>query len=80
MFFYHVTTLKKLKKYETSGFIKAPVRVWMNIEEARRFSIQTGRKIILRIKLPILRLEPLEGHKGLALYTTSNVDFKELEL
>lgn len=63
MIVWHVTSLKKLNKYLSNGGIKAPVRAWKTIEEAQRFSIQTGRRIILRLKVPG-DTETLEGHKG----------------
>ena len=49
---YHVTSPKKYKRYMASGCIKAPVRAWENIQQAERFSKQTGRTIILRLKFP----------------------------
>lgn len=52
MIVYHVTSLKKLKKYLKSGCILPPVRAWENIEQAQRMSISTGRRIILRLKFP----------------------------
>lgn len=63
---YHVTTLKKLKKYEQTGFITPPVRGWNKIEDAVNFSWQTGRHVILRILLP--NKHKLLGHKGNASY------------
>ena len=61
MIVYHVTTLKKLNKYLTSGCILPPVRAWENIEQAERMSKSTGRNIILRLKFPD-NAEKLEGH------------------
>lgn len=58
---YHVTTLKKLNKYLTTGFIKPPVRAWENIEQAERMSKSTGRKIILRLSFPN-NAPKYEGH------------------
>lgn len=52
MVVYHVTSPKKYQKYLKSGCIKAPVRAWENIQQAERFSKQTGRTIILRLKFP----------------------------
>ena len=52
MIVYHVTSQKKLLKYIKNGKINAPVRAWENIEQAQRFSISTGRRIILRLKFP----------------------------
>lgn len=61
MIVYHVTTLKKLNKYLTTGYIKPPVRAWENIEQAERMSKSTGRKIILRLKFPD-NAPKYEGH------------------
>lgn len=58
---YHVTTVKKFKRYLASGKILPPVRAWENIEQAERMSKSTGRKIILRLKFPD-NAEKLEGH------------------
>lgn len=61
MIVYHVTSLKKLKRYEKTGRILPPVRAWENIQQAERMSISTGRKIILRLKFPD-NASKLEGH------------------
>jgi len=72
---YHVTTLNKLKRYEQLGFINPPVRAWKTLEAARRFSIQTGRKVILRMLLR--NTKQLEGHRGEAIFTEVPVNFPE---
>lgn len=64
MIVYHVTTLKKIQKYMQQG-IKPPVRAWKTIQEAERFSKQTGRRFIMRLKFPN-KPKKLEGHKGQA--------------
>ncbi len=61
MIVYHVISLKKFNRYIKCGKILPPVRAWENIEQAERFSIQTGRRIILRLKFPD-NVEKLEGH------------------
>lgn len=66
MIVWHVTTRKKLERYHRSGGILPPVRAWKTVEEAVRFSKQTGRKVILRLKFP-KNAEQLPGHKGMAL-------------
>lgn len=65
MIVWHVTTVKKLQRYKDSGGILPPVRAWESLEAAERFSKQTGRKIILRLKFPP-QAERLEGHRGQA--------------
>ena len=42
--------------------ILPPVRAWKDIKDAERFSIQTGRQIILRLKFPDNAPE-LDGHR-----------------
>jgi hypothetical protein len=66
MVVYHVCSYKKLQKYIQNGYIKPPVRAWTNIVEAERFSKQTGRKIILRLKFT--NYKKLDGHRGMAVY------------
>lgn len=63
MIVWHVTTWKKLNRYMDNGGIRPPVRAWKTIEEAERFSKQTGRMVLLRLKVPS-DAETLEGHKG----------------
>jgi len=65
MIVWHVTTKKKLLRYIHNGGIRPPVRAWTSLEEAKRFSIQTGRRIILRLKFPD-NCRKLEGHRGKA--------------
>lgn len=76
MIVFHVTSFKKLKKYQEIGFIKSPVRAWTNINDAIRFSIQTGRAIILRLNFPdnTKKVQTLEGHKGMAVIYNDNFD------
>ena len=76
MIVYHVTTLKKLKKYIETGMIKAPVRAWDSEYCAAQFSKQTGRQIILRLKFPD-NTERLAGHKNHAYVL--NVPYTKLE-
>ena len=72
---YHVTSMKKLLKYKSEGVIKPPVRAWADVYEAIRFSVQTGRPIILRLNFPN-DAEVLSGHGGNArvLYNSYKVD------
>lgn len=70
---YHVTTLKKVRKYLRQGYMVSPLRAWVNISSAERFSKQTGRRVILRLKFNHYR--PLEGHKGEAVITNDILDF-----
>ena len=64
---YHVCGANKLSRYIRAGVIKPPVRAWTTIIEAERFSKQTGRPIILRLKFPA-DAKVLDGHRGMARY------------
>ncbi len=68
MIVYHVCSIKKFLTYLRTGYILPPVRAWVDIKEAERFSKQTGRQIILRLKFPDNKVKRLEGHKGKAVY------------
>lgn len=59
---YHVTTPKKLARYNASGRIIAPVRFWPNAETALQWAKKTARPLILRIVLPTISY-PLPDHK-----------------
>jgi len=66
MIVYHVCTTNKLRKYlQSGGYIHPPVRVWETIQQAERFSKNTGRKLILRLKFP-RNSDKLPGHFGQA--------------
>ena len=69
---YHVTSPKKLAKYQMEGKINGPVRAWCDVFEAVRFSCSTGREIILRLKFPD-DAKRLGGHGGNAVII--NEDF-----
>lgn len=60
---YHVTTAKKLKHYKDVGYIKSPIRAWLNIKHAVEFASKTGRSIIILLRFP-KECKELEGHKG----------------
>lgn len=61
MIVYHVCSAKKLNRYIKVGCILPPVRAWETIEQAQRFSLSTGRRVILRLKFPD-NSKKLEGH------------------
>lgn len=73
---YHVTTKKKIMKYIKNGRTDAPIRAWKTIQEAERFSKQTGRRIIVRLKLPD-NTSNLFGHKGMAVQFDYPCETKE---
>lgn len=76
MIVYHVCGISKLHKYENDGRIRAPVRAWADIVEAERFSKQTGRPIILRLKFPN-NCGVLFGHRGKARFIESDYPFSK---
>lgn len=49
---FHVTTPKKVKRYEQSGGILPPVRFWTTIYSALKWSKKTGRSVILTFEQP----------------------------
>lgn len=72
MSYWHVTTSKKLAKYQRTGFIAPPVRAWKTPEHAIRMSLSSGRRIILRLSSRG-RWSKLEGHYGQAVVTQQPV-------
>lgn len=75
MIVWHVTTSKKLSKYLKTGSIKPPVRAWETLERAEKFSISTGRRVILRLKFPE-NAPKLSGHYGKARVLETSLPFK----
>ena len=65
MVVYHVTSARKLDRYRKTGAIRPPVRAWESIEDAERFSLSTGRRVILRLRFPD-NAPKLEGYFGRA--------------
>lgn len=58
---YHVTTPRKIERYEISNCILPPVRFWHNLETAIRWGKRTGREKIL--KIDVEKSYPLPDHK-----------------
>lgn len=75
MVVWHVCSFKKAKRYEKTGKILPPIRAWENIAQAKRMSINTGRRIILRLKFPN-NAEKLEGHFNQARVLNTALEFK----
>jgi len=61
MIVFHVCSYKKLQRYMKTGYIIPPVKAWEVIEQAKRMSISTGRRIILRLRFPN-NAAKLKGH------------------
>ena len=70
---WHVTTIKKLEQYKQTGVIKPPVRAWKTPEEALRFSQQTGRAVIVRLRF--FNYRQYEGHRNQALETFDEIPY-----
>jgi len=77
MIVYHCIGAVKLRKALWNGYILPPVRAWKTVQEAERFSKQTGRAIILRLKFPE-DAKQLGGHKGKAVYIDSVYSLKQI--
>jgi len=77
MVVYHVTTRKKLAKFLAVGYILPPVRAWKSILSAERFSKQTSRRIILRLKFPA-DAPTLAGHRGEAVVLDEKFYLKDM--
>ena len=77
MIVYHVCSSAKFKKYIKSGGILPPVRAWETIDHAHRFSVSTGRRIILRLKFPN-NAEKLAGHYGAARVLYNKCEIKSI--
>ena len=74
---YHVTTSRKVARYEATGAILPPVRFWPNEETARRWARRTGRDVVLAIQVG--RSWPLPDHRP-ARWTDDIVrDWEEIE-
>jgi hypothetical protein len=58
---YHVTTPKKLVRYQATGAILPPVRFWKYEQSAIDWARRTGRTIILAIDVG--EAYPLPDHK-----------------
>lgn len=75
MIVYHVTSPSKYRAYLKQGYILPPVRAWTSIISAERFSKQTGRPIILRLRFPD-NANKLDGHRGEAVYINTSYQLK----
>lgn len=58
---YHVTTPRKLARYEHTGGILPPVRFWSTPYAAERWARKTGRPIVLRIEVGEAFPLPIKG-------------------
>ena len=58
---YHMTTPKKLARYQATGAILPPVRFWQYERSARDWGSRTGRSVMLVID--VREAFPLPDHK-----------------
>lgn len=58
---YHVTTPRKVARYEATGCILPPVRFWPDLWPAQRWARRTGRTVILKIETKTSH--PLPDHR-----------------
>lgn len=72
---FHVTTPRKLERYEATGAILSPVRFWRFSGSATAWARRTGRTVILKIEVPDAEAYPLPDHqpRGHAWWTSSLV-------
>ena len=77
MIVYHVIGATKLRRCLSQGYLPPIVRAWKHIKSAERFSKQTGRQIILRLKFPE-DAKQLGGHRGEAVFINSPYRLKTI--
>lgn len=70
---WHVTTPKKLARYEATGCILPPVRFWRFEDSARQWAQRTGRTVILRIETSDAYPLPDHQPRGHAWWTPEHV-------
>ena len=58
---FHVTTPRKVARYEATGGILPPVRFWRHEASARAWAEKTGRSVVLVIEVG--EAHPLPDHK-----------------
>lgn len=58
---YHVTTPRKLARYQATGAILPPVRFWPTLETAQAWASKTHRPLILAIA--VHTAYPLPDHR-----------------
>ena len=73
MTLWHVTTPKKLARYQATRAILPPVRGWRDIDSARDWMRKTGRSLILQVEAKTAY--PLPDHKprGAAWWTPDTI-------
>ena len=66
---YHVTTPKKLARYEATGCILPPVRFWAFRASAEAWSVKTQRSVVLAIEVDTAYPLPDHQPRGHAWWT-----------
>lgn len=80
---YHVTTRKKAKLYQCSGYIAKPVRGFTTLTAAMAWAIKVGRQVIYEIDLSdyqefVHKLPDHHNQWGEAWWIDKNVLYEEL--
>ena len=76
---YHVTNIEKLRKFEQSGEISAPVFLWKNVKDAVKMRRTHNRRtIILKAPIPAENM-PDPGHPKTAVLCQRAIPFDALE-
>lgn len=70
---YHVTTPKKLERYEATGGILPPVRFWQYQRSALQWAKRVGRSVVLEIVVNKAYPMPDHSPRGHAWWTPSMV-------
>lgn len=70
---WHVTTPKKLGRYEATGAILPPVRFWRFPASAEAWARKTGRSVVLEIEVEAAHPLPDHRPRGHAWWTPETV-------
>jgi hypothetical protein len=73
MTLYHVTTPRKMARYEATGVILPPVRGWRDYDSAQAWAHKTQRSMILRITAGTAYPLPDHRPRGAAWWTPDTI-------
>lgn len=80
MILYHVTTLRKAKKYHETGYIAHPVRGFTTLQSAMAWAIKTKRPVIYEVNgEPAYKLPDHHNKYGEAWWIDSDVFVKDIK-
>ncbi|GEM_PF-1527675 len=83
---FHVITVKKLRRYRQTGYIRKPVRGFDTLTAAMAWAMRVCRQVIVRIDLSEIdpdRIHKMPDHHsqfGEAWWVDENVPFEFLEV